>query len=243
MASPSSSPLATNVYPKDAPIPPGEAWYYELDGRSHGPISWTDLEELLSRSGETALEVRVRRGVDGPWTQFRAAPGASGSAGTKGSNWEAPAWSSEASRPRQLQTPAPRGEVRGLLSTHWDIGVAIVVWIVLNVSYLAWPQAHSAERRYLQSLRAIENEVRDLRAKPNSDAEWHALADRSRATLAPIVSDLKKSASSSDPVKQQLLWSARDLIPRTIGPRTKERDDTERRLKEYLDGAERELGP
>ncbi|HET6325712.1 MAG TPA: hypothetical protein VFG04_13620 [Planctomycetaceae bacterium] len=235
--------MATNVYPRDAPIPPGEAWYYELDGRTHGPISWTDLEELLNRSGETALEVRVRKGEDGPWTQFRAPPAAIGSVGAKGSNWESPAWSGEASRPRQSQSPTPRSDVRGLLRSHWDIGVAIVVWILLNVSYLAWPQSHSSERRYLQSLRAIEDEVRDLRSKPTSDAEWHELAKRARATLDPMVSDLKKSASSSEPVKQQLLWAARDLVPRTIGPRTKERDETERRLKEYLDGAERELGP
>ena len=56
-----------------------------------------------------------------------------------------------------------------------------------------------------------------------------------------MVSDLKKSASATEPIRQQLLWSARDLIPRTFGPRTKERDDVERRLKEYLDGAERQL--
>jgi len=235
--------LAIDVYPNNAPIPPGEEWYYELDGRSHGPISWIDLEELLNRSGETALEVRVRRGADGPWTQFRSASAPMGGA-TPGSNWEAPMPSGESARPGQSASPAAHNDFRGLLRTHWDIGAALGVWILLNVSYLSfWPQPHSSERRYLQTLRGIESEVHDLRSKPTSDAEWHELAERTRTNLAPMVSDLKKSASSSEPLRQRLLWSARDLIPRTIGPRTKERDDEERRLKQYLDGAERELGP
>ena len=228
------------MYPKDPHIPPGEEWYYELDGRSHGPISWTDLEELLNRSGETAFDVRVRQGVAGAWTQFRPASRADAPATTSRLSGETQAPPGEASRPRQSYAPTPRGVFRSLV--HWDIAAAIGVWILLNVSYLSfWPQPHSSERRYLQTLRAIESEVQDRRSQPTSDAEWHQLTQRSRVLLSPIGSDLKKSASASEPLKQQLLWSARDLIPRTIGPRTKERDDVEQRLKQYLDGAEREL--
>jgi hypothetical protein len=228
------------VYPKDPQIPPGEEWYYELDGRSHGPISWTDLEELLNRSGETAFDVRVRRGVDGPWTQFRSESRAGAPAAASRLSGETQAPAGESPRPHQSYAPTPRGVFRSLF--HWEIVAAIGVWILLNVSYLSfWPQPHSSERRYLQTLREIESEVQDRRSQPTSDAEWHQLAERSRALLGPMISDLKKSASASEPIRQQLLWSARDLIPRTIGPRTKERDDVERRLKEYLAGAEREL--
>jgi hypothetical protein len=229
------------VYPNDAPIPAGQEWYYELDGRSHGPISWADLEELLNRSGETALEVRVRQGADGPWTQFRSQSGAAGAA-RPGSTWETHLPAGESVPPSGSRSPVAGKDVRGLLRTYWDIAAALGVWILLNVSYLSfWPEPHSSERRYLQTLRAIETEVTQLRSKPTSDAEWHELSQRTKATLAPMVSDLKKSASSSEPLKQQLLWSARDLVPRTIGPRTKERDEEERRLKHYLDGAQREL--
>jgi hypothetical protein len=228
------------VYPNDAPIPAGQEWYYELDGRSHGPISWADLEELLNRSGETALEVRVRQGAGGPWTQFRSDSRAGAPAATSRLSGETQAPLGEASRPRQSYATTPRGVSRRLI--HWDIVAAIGVWVLLNVVYLSfWPQPHSSERRYLQTLRAIESEVQDRRSQPTSDAEWHQLTERSRVLLSPMVSDLKKSASASEPLKQQLLWSARDLIPRTIGPRTKERDDVEQRLKQYLDGAEREL--
>ncbi len=65
--------LAIDVYPNDAPIPPGEEWFYELDGRVHGPLSRADLDELLNGSGETALQVRVRHRTDGPWRPFRTA--------------------------------------------------------------------------------------------------------------------------------------------------------------------------
>ncbi len=112
---------------------------------------------------------------------------------------------------------------------------------MLDVVLLCWPQSYARERGYLKTLRAIEADVQNLRSKPTSDAEWRRLAERTRATLAPIVSALKKSASSSEPVRQQLLWSARDLVPRTLGPRTKERDEQERLLKQYLDGAQREI--
>ena len=48
-----------------------DQWYYELGGRVHGPVSRTILEDLLERSGDTALDVRIRLGIDGPWTRYR----------------------------------------------------------------------------------------------------------------------------------------------------------------------------
>ena len=147
-------------------------------------------------------------------------------------------------RPPPPQPPVSKttvSESRGLLSRHWDVAAAIGAWVLLDVVLLCWPQSYARERGYLKTLRAIEADVQDLRSKPTSDAEWRRLAERTRATLAPIVSALKKSASSSEPVRQQLLWSARDLVPRTLGPRTKERDEQERLLKQYLDGAQREI--
>jgi hypothetical protein len=241
MPSPSSFLLATNVYPKDTPIPPGEEWYYELDGRAHGPLSGSDLEDLLNRSGETASEVRVRRGLDGSWNAFRIATSASGTAGvTSPSEGQK---SSQVISPRRTLAPRAAGDVRGFVRAHWDIGVGLAAWILINVLYLAfWAQPYGRERRYLQTLQGISAEVQELRGRTASDADWREFTQRTRVTLAPIVSDLKKSASASEPARQQLLWAARDLIPRTLGPRTKERDDNDRRLKAYLDNAQRELG-
>jgi hypothetical protein len=232
----------TNVYPKDTPIPPGEEWYYELDGRAHGPLSRNDLEDLLNRSGETASEVRVRRGLDGSWNAFRIATSASGTAGaTSPSEGQT---SSQVIPPRCSVAPRAAGDVRGFVRAHWGIGAGLAAWILINVLYLTfWAQPYGRERRYLQTLQGISAEAQELRTRTASEADWREFAQRTRVALAPIVSDLKKSASASEPARQQLLWAARDLIPRTLGPRTKERDENDRRLKEYLDNAQRELGP
>jgi hypothetical protein len=243
MPNPSSFLLATNVYPKDTPIPPGAEWYYELDGRAHGPLSRSDLEDLLNRSGETASEVRVRRGLDGPWKAFQIESSSAGTAGATPSGLESGS-PGQVMTARRSVAPGAARDFRDLVRAHWDVGAGAAAWVLLNVLFLAfWPQPYGCERRYLQALQAVNREVQDLRAKSASDAEWRQLAERTRGALAPIVSDLKKSANASEPVRQQLLWSARDLIPGTLGPRTKERDEQERRLKEYLDSAQRELGP
>jgi hypothetical protein len=224
------------VYPKDVQIPPGEEWYYEFDGRPHGPLSRTDLDELLNHSGETASDVRVRQGADGAWRAFRARSPA------------APASTSETRQSSGASTLVPQESMppssvapRGSLLRHWDIGAAVGVWILLNAFFFCWPDPYSHERQYLQTLRGIQAEAQELRAKLATDGEWRQFAERTNASLTPIVNDLKKSASSSEPVRQQLLWSARDLLPRMLGPQTKEREEHERRLKQYLDSAQREL--
>jgi hypothetical protein len=125
---------------------------------------------------------------------------------------------------------------------RWQLVAVLGAWIALNaLSLLFWPQSYSRERGYLARLQEIEAEVQALRAEPASEAEWRESAKRTWTTLAPVVSDLKKSANASEPVRQQLFWSARDIVPRALGPRTKERDEQDQRLKQYLDAAEREL--
>jgi len=116
------------------------------------------------------------------------------------------------------------------------------VWILLNVLFLLfWPQPYARERRYLETLQGIVAEADQLRAKPASEQEWQELARRTKQTLAPMVRDLEKSANSSELVRQQLLWCARDLAPRIIGPQTKEREGQQRRLKQYMESVAKAL--
>jgi hypothetical protein len=223
----------------DKQIPPGEEWYYEIDGRSHGPLSRTDLEELLSRSGETAAEVRIRQGADGPWTPFRSGSPTANTPRWQGSTSELGGPSADGAGqpgPQRSVAQAGRSGFHGFLHGHWDIVAAVGVWILLNVLFLLfWPQPYARERRYLAMLQGIVAEADQLRAKPASDREWQELGLRTQQTLAPIVRDLEKSANSSELVRQQLLWCARDLVPRIIGPQSKERNAQERRLKKYLE--------
>jgi hypothetical protein len=231
------------VTPKDEPIPPGEEGYYELDGRVHGSMRWSDLEELLGGSGETAAQVRVRKGADGPWSAFR-----SGGQSTVVSGSVAPAAERfEQSHASHAMRPVAAGRWAGIGSffqQNRDLALAAGVWILLNVLFLAyWPQPYAKERRYLATLRDVVKEIDDLRVSGAADKEWGGLAKRSRERLAPMIADLKKSASSSELPRQQLLWSARDLVPKIMGPRTTEREQDELRLKQYLQSVEQAIGP
>jgi hypothetical protein len=229
------------VYSRQAPLSPGEEWYYELDGRTHGPLPRTDLEDLLNRSGDTADDVRVRRGPDGPWIPFRST---SMRDRPSVASFSKPVAEIPANERRSVsQRPGILSQgVGGLIRDQRGVLAAVAAWLLLNILFIAlWPEPYSRERHYLETLRAIEAEKQLLRAKPASESEWQEFAQRTRSDLAPIVKDLQKSASAAQPIRQQLFWSARDLVPRTLGPRTKERDDVERRLRQYLDTVEREL--
>jgi hypothetical protein len=223
---------------KDETIPPGDEWYYELDGRMHGPFRRSALDDLLGCAGETAADVRIRKGKEGDWTPFPSMVASVRSTGMTAVavSSDRQAVSSEALLRR------PEG-FKSLIVRHWDMAAAIGVWVLLNVLFLLfWPEPYARERRYLGTLQNVVADVDRLRAGSASGNEWQELAKYSREKLAPIVRDLEKSANSSEPVRQQLLWSARDLAPKIIGPPDKELDERERRLKQYLESVERALG-
>ncbi len=116
----------------------------------------------------------------------------------------------QANSSRVPQTRPTR--LKPLIVRHWDVAAAIGVWILLNVLFLLfWPEPYARERRYLGTLQHVVAEVDRLRSSSASGKEWQELAKNLREKLAPIVRDLEKSANSSEPVRQQLLWCARDL--------------------------------
>jgi hypothetical protein len=223
----------------DEQIPPGEEWYYEIDGRAHGPLAWSSLEDMLGRSGETASQVRIRKGADGPWSAFR-----------RGAQYCPASVPCDTAAERFEQSPAARpvradrwGGIASFLQQHRDLSVAAGVWILVNVLFLAyWPGPYAKERRYLAMLQDVVNEVDDLRASGAADKEWATLAKTSRQKLAPMIADLQKSASSSELPRQQLLWSARDLAPKIMRAQTNERDQNELRMKQYLRSVEQAIG-
>jgi hypothetical protein len=224
---------------KDEPIPAGEEWYYELDGRAHGPMRWSDLEELLGRAGETASQVRVRKGADGPWSAFR-----SGAQMT--STPIVGAQSAERFEQSSVARPVVQsnsGGIASLFRQHRDLSAIAAVWIVLNVLFVMyWPEPYAKERRYLATLQEVVKEADQLRAGGATDTQWASLAKRTKERLAPMVADLQKSASSSELPRQQLLWSARDLVPKIMGAQSKEREQNESRLKQYLQSIEQAVG-
>ncbi len=223
---------------QDEPIPAGEEWYYELDARVHGPMRWSDLEELLSGAGETATQVRIRKGADGAWSAFRS--------GVRQPATPAVVQSAERFEQFSKARSVPQSrwkEFGPFFQQHRDLAAVVGAWVLLNVLFvLLWPEPYAKERRYLATLQDVLKEADQLRSSGAQGSEWGSLAKRTKERLAPIVIDLQKSASSSELPRQQLLWCARDLAPKIMGPPTKEREENERRLKEYLLSVQQAVG-
>jgi hypothetical protein len=109
------------------------------------------------------------------------------------------------------------------------------------VVLVSWSRSYATERKYFATLRSLEAEMDALQVRDPSPREWAALRARVKETLAPIVQDLKKQASASEPVRQHLLWAARDQLPRLIGTRTPEMEELERLYKRHMRLVEEEF--
>jgi hypothetical protein len=71
----------------------------------------------------------------------------------------------------------------------------------------------------VQKLRTLQQalaEVRALRDRGASDAEWEAAESSILTRTKPLIDDLKNTANRKQPAKQCLLWAARDTLPRFL---------------------------
>jgi len=213
----------------------GADWYYEIDRRTRGPLPWSDLEDLIGRSGETAAEVRIRKGIEGEWTPFCAGSSDRGTTDFVPLSKQ----SARQANDRRLVRQAQSGKACSHSQRCLEIAMFVAIWIMLNLLFYSfWSDSYAPERRYLATLQEIVDEIDHLRSSGGSDREWQDLSRRTRDSLAPIVATLRKSASSSELARQQLLWCARDLAPKVMGRQSKERDQELRRLKQYLKSAD-----
>jgi hypothetical protein len=233
----------------DANGPTESEWFYELDGRTHGPLSRAALDDLLERCGETAVEVRVRKGPEGPWLPYRGHaavptqesgaapcdPSASDPAAFRGT---IPAKRNPGHSPPSRRWPGIRGRkgIRVWKPKHPEIVAAIALWSLTNLVLLFfWPQPHGPERRAMLALQEIQTKINELVTKPGSDSEWNEFTEHSKGTLAPIVRDLQQ-AKTSEPV-QLLLLSCRDIVPKLGGRAGQGRQRSQWRLQRCLERA------
>lgn len=220
-----------------------DEWYYRLDGREHGPFSKVALQELVGSSGETAANIDVRHGTGGDWKPFAAVfetPVASSSRSEV--RHESPAVRPALSLPISNASPRSKGRFVDALRSNRDLVVIIGVWILANAVVLGWwSQEYRTEREYRAILRGFESEVKALQDRDASPADWAELRERVKQTLAPMVADLKKTASASEPVRQHLLWASRDQFPKLLGPETPERKTTWRLYEKQMQLVDAEL--
>lgn len=220
-----------------------DEWYYRLDGREHGPFSKVALQELVGSSGETAVTIDVRQGTGGDWKPFAVVFGTPVAPSSRSEvRHESPAVLPELPPPTSNASPRSKGRFADALRSNRDLVVIIGVWILANAAVLGWwSQEYRTERKYRAVLRGFETDVKALQDRDASPAEWSELRQRVKQTLAPMVADLKRSASASEPVRQHLLWAARDQFPKLVGPETAERKTTRRLYEKQMQLVDAEL--
>jgi hypothetical protein len=226
---------------------PVDEWYYKLDDRVRGPFPWAALRDLIGSSGDVATAVAVRRGAEGDWASFMHFTSGPQS-GTRVSVNGPRKTSLSVDRLGQAvvfrsERPRERNRTVGeIVRANVDIAAGLTVWFVLNAVVLAlWSQSYSTERQYYTTLRQLESQVKAFQSRNASEQEWAAMRDHAKDTLGPIAADLGKSASASTPIRQNLLWAARDYFPRLLGPRTNQMSGPQRLYDRHMAFVEREL--
>lgn len=60
--------------PERSPPANGESrdWFYRLGDRERGPMTLSQLTDLVASSGEVANEIAVRRGTAGEWVPYES---------------------------------------------------------------------------------------------------------------------------------------------------------------------------
>jgi hypothetical protein len=250
---PDSSSLSPHAKPPDAPADETDEteWYYSLGGRTHGPTRLEVIRELVSCSADLVADVVVRKGRQGNWTPYRtldpeanrgrlelAADSALGCSG---------ATTKQLSSSRQsdaIGTTLRSGRTWGeRVRSQWDILLIGVVWLVFNSILVGdWYFANKADLRYFRALAAAADKARDARVRNLSAADRARLAVEVQRDVQPIVDDLRRSASVDRPIRQHLLWAARDHLGKLFSESAGVAQRGDRAFQEHMYEAGRELG-
>ena len=225
-----------------------DKWYYRLEGREHGPITLAALQELIGSNGETAELVSARHSSDDKWTAFFDVPANTGLATRRVAETRSPRVPSERGTSR-TKTSSNRGianprSLRETAKQNRYILIGVAIWGLVNVGILvAWSDPYSTERKYFGAMPGSKIESVNSGLRDASEQEWAALHSDLRKTLTPIVADLKRTAAASNPVRQHLLWVARDQLPKLASPDGGGKQDVHRAYQNHMQFIERQISP
>jgi len=144
---------------------------------------------------------------------------------------------SAAAEPEPTSTPGrPRSAIRSIVTSSWiwaTLTAATIFLIGAYVSQIPWkfPNDPRDVRSYEQ-LKEILDDVRKERAKSSPD--FSAVRQKAMEVGPVIATEMKKQASTKRPVKQHLLWAARDELPAMMRKDLKTKSETEKSLEERL---------
>lgn len=110
-------------------------------------------------------------------------------------------------------------------------GLVLVLLIVLGG--LGWfvfgRESFTQDKADLEQLIAVKSRVSTAYASGTDASAWEKLSEEVESELASMVSRLEDTASATDHIKQELLFTARDDIPRMFKELPKGSDEAERR--------------
>jgi hypothetical protein len=222
-------------------------WYYRIGERERGPMTLAQLTDLVASSGDVAREIVVRQHADGDWVPYEDVDATT-------------ARRLHADRsPSPAKAPAARGDVRpradavralepglnlgGRIRADWPLVVGVLAWVGLNV--VLWnvlDPFQGTERKYYQIVSDAAQKAHEARAQGLDEAARGRLAASVTKELKPIVEDLKKSANASDPIRQHLLWAAKDQLPKLFSASGKELGECDKIFQRHMYEAGRRLG-
>jgi hypothetical protein len=227
-------------------------WYYRIGERERGPLTLLQLKELVASSGDLAREIEVRQHTDGAWGPYAAVDAVT-------------ARRLHADRAiRPATTPAPKPTAAGAdtpahadavrvpwlkrgarlgkrIRANWPIAVGVLVWAGLNlVLWLVLDPFRRTEQNYYQILTKAAQKAREARTL--DDASRGRIAAAVVQETKPLVEDLKKTANASEPIRQHLLWAAKDQLPKLFSSNARELGECEGIFQRHMYEAGRRLG-
>ena len=121
----------------------------------------------------------------------------------------------------------------------WGSVIALtLVLLVFGWGYL--PKSRAADIRRYQTLKQLLEEIKTCRIR--SPAELGVLQSKLDAVARQIANEVKKTAGRDEPAQQQLLWAARDEVPRLIQAGLSAESPAEKNLADKLQEAAYVLG-
>lgn len=113
--------------------------------------------------------------------------------------------------------------------------VAVLVVLVLVLGVLSWlffmKEDFTQDIADMETLMGVQSSIMQAHQRGTPANEWIAILESTEDELAPMITRLDDSASAQDMVKQELLFLARDDLPRMIKELPKGQQDAANRVR------------
>jgi hypothetical protein len=227
-------------------------WYYRIGERERGPLTLSQLKELVASSGEVARDIVVRHHAEGEWVPYESIDAVTAKRLRDDRTDSKPprvavaadqVVDRAAAESSASPSSAAKTSFRQLIRLDWQIAAGVLVWAVVNLALWSFLDPYrSTEHKYYETLADAAKKAHDARTQGLDAAERGRMAASVVKSIKPIVEDLKKTANSSEPIRQHLLWAAKDQLPKLFSANGKELDECEGIFQRHMYEAGRRLG-